>query len=85
MESLTLFSWTKLHGQKTLALLIDESPAFVNEMVHGKRPVPPRIAVKIEQATGNAVTRQVMRPLDWHEYWPELVQARITAPGGSDA
>ena len=75
MNAHSLFSWTKLHGQKNLALLIDESPTFVNEMVHGRRPVPPRIAVKIEKATGGAVTRKELRKDDWQDYWPELVQA----------
>lgn len=40
------------------------------------RPVPVARCVAIEQATGGAVKRQDLRPDDWRQIWPELVQAK---------
>ncbi|MBL0720209.1 helix-turn-helix domain-containing protein [Piscinibacter sp. Jin2] len=35
--------------------------------------VPIKRAVQIEQGTGRQVMRWDLRPLDWHEIWPELI------------
>lgn len=35
--------------------------------------VPPEHCALIEQATSGVVTRQQLRPTDWHRIWPELV------------
>lgn len=35
--------------------------------------VPVKRAVQIEQGTGRQVMRWHLRPLDWHEIWPELI------------
>lgn len=39
---------------------------------NGKDSIGPKMAVRIEAASGGAVTRQMMRE-DWREIWPELV------------
>lgn len=33
---------------------------------------PPKLCVKIENMTNKVVTRQMLRPTDYQEIWPEL-------------
>lgn len=56
-----------------LARAIALSPAFVNQLARGKRPVPADRCALIERASGGAVRRWHLRPNDWHHIWPELV------------
>jgi DNA-binding transcriptional regulator YdaS (Cro superfamily) len=42
----------------------------------GKRPVPEKFCVLIEQATDGAVGRKDLRPDDWHLIWPELIKVK---------
>lgn len=47
----------------------------------------PALAVRIEQASGSQVTRRDLRPDDWVEIWPELVDSVDTCrqqPKGLD-
>lgn len=41
-------------------------------MATGEKPVPVQRMAAIEAFTGGAVTRQSLRPHDWHQIWPEL-------------
>ena len=52
------------------------SEAQVRQWQHGyaDRQPSPQYCVAIEQATDGAVTRQDLRPSDWHKIWPELAQ-----------
>jgi DNA-binding transcriptional regulator YdaS (Cro superfamily) len=75
---MNLKDYTNDHSQSELAKLIGFAPSFVNQWVSGKRPVPVVACVAIEQVTSKAVTRQELRPDDWHLIWPELVQATAT-------
>lgn len=51
-----------------------KSDAQVRQWQHGyaDRLPSPANCVAIERATGGAVTRQDLRPQDWHLIWPEL-------------
>jgi len=53
---------------------IRATPTEVYDWSNGNRPVPPKRCVVIESATGRQVTRQELRPDDWHELWPELIR-----------
>lgn len=48
------------------------SPALLYQWRTGRRPVPVERCADIERATGGAVTRRDLRPLDWKRIWPEL-------------
>jgi len=58
-----------------LADALGISSPTVSEWRSGRRPVPIERCVEIEQVTGGAVTRQQLRPDDWHRIWPELIAA----------
>ena len=59
-------------GQALLAQRLGVTAAAVNHWVKGLRPVPIQHCAAIERATGGVVTRQDLRPDDWHLIWPEL-------------
>ena len=43
-----------------------------------KRPVPVKRCIQIEFATDGVVGRKDLRPDDWHEIWPELIDKQET-------
>lgn len=55
-----------------LARLLDVSVQSVCFWRDGKRSVPLSKCTDIERVTNGAVTRQQLRPDDWHRIWPEL-------------
>ena len=42
------------------------------------RGVPIEVCVKIERSTGGVVKRQLLRPCDWQDIWPELAPAHVS-------
>ena len=57
-----------------LAKKINAPSPDVYSWASGKRPVPVKRCVQIEQSTNGAVTRKDLRPDDWREIWPELIE-----------
>jgi DNA-binding transcriptional regulator YdaS (Cro superfamily) len=49
-------------GQSRLAEELGVTPGFVYQLVKGIKPLPARLALPIERATGGAVTRYELRP-----------------------
>lgn len=62
-------------GQAKLARLLNVGAANVWQWANDVRSVPPRYCAQIELLTDGAVSRQVLRPNDWQEFWPELEAA----------
>ncbi len=58
---------------RKLAREINVSEVQISLWSNGRRPVPEGRCVAIERATGGAVTRKDLRPNDWQDIWPELV------------
>jgi DNA-binding transcriptional regulator YdaS (Cro superfamily) len=63
-----------------LARAIDVHPVLVSQWALGDRPVPLDHCAAIEIATGGAVKREALRPLDWQRVWPELASRTIAPP-----
>jgi len=61
-----------------LAKILDVSVQAVCFWRDGKRSVPANRCPAIERATGGLVTRQDLRPHDWHLIWPELANSSET-------
>jgi DNA-binding transcriptional regulator YdaS (Cro superfamily) len=61
-------------GQIKLAREINVPTVSIHHWAHGIRPVPAHAAVAIERATAGAVTRKDLRPNDWADIWPELIE-----------
>lgn len=56
-------------GQAKLAKAIGMAPAFMNQVCQGKRALPARYCLLVENKTG--VSRKDLTD-EWHLYWPEL-------------
>lgn len=56
-----------------LAAAIGISPQFMDQILKGERPLPPRRAFLAEQETG--IRRWDLLPKDWWEHWPDLIGA----------
>ena len=70
-----LKEYTDKYTQIALAKSIGAAPSFVNQWVNGIRPIPPASCVAIERVTEGVVTREELRPDDWQDIWPELVNS----------
>jgi DNA-binding transcriptional regulator YdaS (Cro superfamily) len=60
-----------LGGRENLAAALKVSYTAVGNWK--ARGVPHEHCVAIERLTKGAVTRQMLRPLDWQDMWPELI------------
>lgn len=61
-------------SQAALARALNVSAPTVNQWIKGRRPVPKALSPKIEALAGGTVSRRDLRPHDWQDIWPELVQ-----------
>lgn len=63
-----------LVGASTLAAQIKAEPSQLSNWK--KRGAPAAYCHAIEQACGGKVTRQQLRPKDWHLLWPDLARTK---------
>lgn len=63
-----------LGSQKALADLLGVSPKAVWAWIN-RGSIPPNYCAAIEKATDGKVSRNVLRPDDFHLIWPELANA----------
>lgn len=56
-----------------LATAIGAYSSDVSDWASGKRPIPVKAAVAIEQETNGDVRRWDLYPDDWFRIWPELI------------
>ena len=76
-----LKTYLKTHKQAELARVLGVTQGAVHQWANGLTAVAIERCVPIERATGGAVTRRDLRPNDWQDIWPELVEvyARVDA------
>lgn len=60
--------------EATLAADSGATVGHLRNVASGFRAASPILASAIERATSGAVTRQSLRPEDWHLIWPELAK-----------
>ena len=69
-----------LGSQAALARALNVTPVTVGQWLNPEkatgRGVPPKQCVRIEKLTDGVVTRRDLRPNDWADIWPELVDSR---------
>ena len=56
----------------SLSRALEVPASLISDWANENRPIPIERCAAIEQATNGAVTRQDLRPSDWHKIWPEL-------------
>ncbi|MFZ6819832.1 transcriptional regulator [Undibacterium sp. Ji22W] len=69
IQSPIIVACEKAGGQRKLAQILGVSPAYINQLVKGARPIPPKHCLTIDLKLG--VSRRSLRPHDWWQYWPE--------------
>lgn len=57
-----------------LAEKLGVTAVTVSDWASGKRPVPIIRCVEIEKLTNSVVNRKMLRPSDWDQIWPELIE-----------
>ena len=72
-------------GQPALAELLNVSQPAVSQWRKRGTLLKAEYCSAIERATGGQVTRQDLRPHDWHLIWPELANTPATAPSAEKA
>lgn len=56
-----------------LAQRMDISKSMLSQLKSGKSPISPWRALALERGTDGAFTRNLGRPDDWREHWPEFI------------
>ncbi|WP_322069937.1 transcriptional regulator [Paraburkholderia bannensis] len=67
---------------RALAEILGVTKGAVHQWMIPGRRVPIEHCAAIESATNGQVTRQMLRPDDWKQIWPELVE--LNPPDASD-
>lgn len=66
--------------RQALASACETTLGHLKNVGYGYRPCAAELAVRIEQRTAGAVTRQDLRPDDWRDIWPELAEPEPKQP-----
>jgi DNA-binding transcriptional regulator YdaS (Cro superfamily) len=62
-----------------LAARLNISPSYLSQLASGQAPISPERCVDIWRESDHQVTRQELRPEDWHRIWPELTILSTTS------
>lgn len=73
MDLKTYLSSLERGGASKLAEAIGVSSSFLSQMAAGSSAISPARCVSIEKATSGTVSRRDLRPDDWQDIWPELI------------
>lgn len=68
-----------------LAKKVGVDEQYLYQIFSNRRLASPALAVSIERETLGEITRQELRPDDWAQIWPELVQAPATMTFARDS
>ena len=71
------------NSASALAARVRIAPAFLYQIAHGKRQPSAALARAMEVVTSGAVSRRDLRPSDWGDIWPELIDDEHPWPGAS--
>lgn len=58
--------------QAEIARVAKVKQPFVSQVLHGPKRFGPVSCVALEKHSNGLVTRQMLRPDDWRDIWPEL-------------
>ena len=61
--------------RERFALECKTTLGHLRNVMYGYRPCSAELASAIERTSAGVVTRQIMRPDDWRDIWPELAVA----------
>jgi DNA-binding transcriptional regulator YdaS (Cro superfamily) len=64
-------------SQSELATFLKKTAGRVGHWCRGVDLPPPAVCVSIEKWSNGIVTRKDLRPNDWQDFWPELVEESV--------
>lgn len=70
---------------RRLAGVLGRNPRFLWQCLTGRRALNAKAAVEAERITGGELRRWHLRPLDWHQVWPELLGAEGAPPAPAES
>ncbi|MGS0976158.1 YdaS family helix-turn-helix protein [Burkholderia glumae] len=85
MDLKTYLSSLERGGASKLAEQVGVSASFLSQMAAGSSAISPARCVLIERATGAVVSRRDLRPGDWQDIWPELLDHEAASPASGTA
>lgn len=62
--------------QSEFAAQLGVTQGAIYHYVSGRRPVSEKMCVRMETITNGELTRPMLRPDDWAEIWPELIEEK---------
>lgn len=74
MELKKYFFDLPVDDRQAFAESVGTTPKHLTNVSYGYKILDEKVCVAIEQRTGKIVTRQELRPNDWHLIWPELAE-----------
>lgn len=72
-----LLKWLKSAKSESVEMT-GTTLGYLRRIAYGQKIASAEMAAGIERATSGLVTRQALRPHDWHLVWPELAEAPAT-------
>lgn len=73
MSFKTYFFGLGAQERKEFAIKVGTSVGHLNNFCYGYTSLKPVVCVAVERESGAQVTRRELRPKDWQDIWPELV------------
>jgi DNA-binding transcriptional regulator YdaS (Cro superfamily) len=66
--------------RRELATLLGLDEQYLYQCFTGRKAMHPKEAMRAERKTSGRLRRWHLRPLDWHEIWPELIGTAGSPP-----
>lgn len=80
MDLKTYLTPLDAEAREKLASQCGTGVGHLQNVMYGVRSCAPALAVLIERHSNKAVSRQELRPDDWHRIWPELIGKKGSPP-----
>ena len=84
MDFRTFWLKTAPADRADFAARVESTSGHLNNVAYGYRPAAPDLSVRIERESGAEVTRRDLRPDDWGDIWPELIDAAHPWPAKAE-
>ena len=73
MTLLDFINSLSVDDQRKFASQCETTIGYIRKAISNDQLFGPRLCVLFEKNSCNKVTRKDLRPNDWHEIWPELI------------
>lgn len=71
------------HDQRVFSARCGTTVGYLRKAISTRQQLRAELCVRVERESSLSVTRKDLHPNDWHEIWPELIDAEHPAPSAS--